>query len=158
MHLDGSDLVAARERGASIRLTEQGSMLFRLSLEDTASRDRTGGFGGMMIIEEVVRERLGGALGYAAATIERIDSTQRLTHLGVAAHISGAEYRAWQTRVQLATSGGSMQVGMSQEDVSRSPCLSGVRPYAWIGRLSSRTFSFRCVVSSPPIGTKADDQ
>ena len=116
MHLDGSDLVAAQERGASIRLTEHGSMLFRLSLEDTASRDRTGGFGGMMIIEEVVRERLGAALGYAAATIERIDSTQRLTHLGVAAHISGAEYRAWQTRDQLATSGGSMQIGMGQEE------------------------------------------
>lgn len=121
--LDGSDLVVGQERGTSIRLTEQGSLLFRLSLEDTAGRDR--GFGGMMIIEEVVRERLGAALGYAAATIERIDSTQRLTHLGVAAHISGAEYRAWQTRAQQAASGGSMQIGMGQEE--RRPITMCIR-------------------------------
>lgn len=49
---------------------------------------------GMMIIEEIVRERLSAAPGYAAATIERIASTQRLTHLGVAAHVTGAEYHA----------------------------------------------------------------
>jgi hypothetical protein len=125
VNLDGSDLVVGQERGASIRLTEQGSMLFRLSLEDAESRDRMGGFGGLVIIEEVVRERLGAALGYAAATIERIDPTQRLTHLGVAAHISGAQYRAWQTRARQAASSGCMQMGMGQEE--RSPITMVVR-------------------------------
>lgn len=116
VNLDGADLLVSQERGSSIRLTEQGSMLFRLTLDDTSSRDRMGGFGGMIIIEEVVHQRLGAALGYAAATIEQIDPTQRLTHLGLAAHISGAEYRTWQTRAQQAASGGSMQVGMGQEE------------------------------------------
>lgn len=122
--LDGSDLVVGQDRGASIRLTEQGSMLFRLTMEN-ASRDRMGGFGGMTIIEEVVRERLGSALGYAAGLIERIDPTQRLTHLGVAAHICGADYRAWQTRAQQAASGGSMQIGMGQEE--RRPITMCIR-------------------------------
>jgi hypothetical protein len=125
VQLDGSDLVVSQERGASIRLTEQGAMLFRLSLEDTVSPNRMGGFGGLMIIEEVVRERLGAALGYAAATIERIDPTQRLTHLGVACHITGAEYRAWRTRAQQAASGGSMQIGMGQEE--RRPITMAIR-------------------------------
>lgn len=109
---EGSDLLVGQDRGASVRLTEQGAMLFRLTLEDTTSRDRMGGFGEMVIIEEVVRERLGAALGYAAATIERVDASQRLTHLGVAAQITGAEYRAWRTRAQQAANDSSMQIGM----------------------------------------------
>lgn len=125
VRLDGSDLVVGQDRGASIRLTEQGAVLFLLSLEDTASRDRMGGFGGMMIIEEVVRDRLTAALGYAAATIEQIDATQRLTHLGVAAHISGGEYRAWRTRAQQAASGNSMQIPMGQQE--RRPITMCIR-------------------------------
>ncbi|WP_313540543.1 DUF4062 domain-containing protein [Sphingomonas sp.] len=116
VRLDGSDLVISQDRGTSIRLTEQGAMLFLLSLEDTASRDRMGGFGGMMIVEEVVRDRLTAALGYAAATVERIDATQRLSHVGVAAHISGGEYRAWRTRAQQEASGSSMQISMGQQE------------------------------------------
>lgn len=123
--LDGPDLILSQEGGASIRLTEQGSMLFRLRLEDTEVRDRMSGFSGMMIIEEVVHHRLGATLGYAAAAIERIDPTQRLTHLGVAAHISGAEFRTWRTRAQQASSGGSMQIGMGQEE--RRPITMCIR-------------------------------
>ena len=52
-------------------------------------------------------------------------STQRLTHLGVAAHITGAEYRAWRTRAQQAASGGSMQIGMGQEE--RRPITMCIR-------------------------------
>lgn len=123
--LDGSDLVVSQKRGSSIRLTEQGSMHFRLTLEDNSVRERMSGFGGMVIIEDVVLQRLGAALGYAAATIERIDPTQRLTNLGVAAHVSGAEYRAWQTRAQQAASGGSVQIGMGREE--RRPVAMCIR-------------------------------
>ena len=125
LNLDGSDLVVNQDRGSSIRLTEQGSMFFQLTLEDTSDRERTSGFGGMMIIEEVVLLRLAAALGYAAATIERIDPTQRLTHLGIAAHISGAEYRAWKTRAQQVASGGSGNIGMGQEE--RRPVTISIR-------------------------------
>jgi hypothetical protein len=122
--LDGADLVVAQERGASIRLTEQGALVFRLSPEDTVSGDRMG-FGSMVVIEEIVKERLGAALGFAAGVIERIDPTQRLTHLGVAAHILGGEYLTWRTRAQQLASNGSMQMNIGRNE--RQPVAIPIR-------------------------------
>ncbi|WIA54153.1 DUF4062 domain-containing protein [Sphingobium sp. WTD-1] len=123
--LDGPDLLIQQEQGESIRLTEQGAVAFRLSLEDTETNDQMSGFGGMLIIEEIVRERLQSALRYGAATLERIDSTQRLTHLGIAAFVSGSEYRTWKTRAQQTSMGGSLQMGMGQVD--RAPISMVIR-------------------------------
>ena len=123
--LDGPDLVIQQDRGGSFRLTEQGAVAFRLPLEDTDARDRMTGFSGMLIIEEIVRDRLQSSLGYAAATIEHIDPSQRLTHLGIAAFISGSEYRTWKTRAQQSSMGGSLQMGMGQ--VERAPISMVIR-------------------------------
>ncbi|MFZ2994606.1 DUF4062 domain-containing protein [Sphingobium sp.] len=123
--LDGSDLVIRQDRGGSIRLTEKGAVAFRLPLEDTEANDRMSGFSGLLIIEEIVRERLQSALGYAAATLERIDSTQRLTHLGVAVFISGSEYRTWKTRAQQSSMGGCFHMGMGQSE--RIPISTVIR-------------------------------
>ncbi len=123
--LDGPDLVVSQERGSSVRLTEQGSMHVRLTLDDAYNRERVGGFSGMTIIEEIVLQRLGAALGYAAAVIERIDPTQRLTHHGLATYISGAECRAWTTKSHQSTSNGSIQIRMGQDE--RRPVTMCIR-------------------------------
>jgi hypothetical protein len=105
-----SDLVVRQDRGSSIRLNEQGALSLRLPLEE-ARGDRGSAFGGMMVvIEEMVEKQLATALAYASATTERIDPTQRLTHVAIAAYVSGAEYRAWRTRAQNMASPNSMQV------------------------------------------------
>jgi hypothetical protein len=112
--LDGSDLVLRQERGAVIRVTEQGSVSLRVPLDEP----RAGGRGfdpmsGMTIIEEAVQQRLGTTLEYAAGVLDLIDRTQRLTHLVVAARLSGVEYRGWRKRAQHASNASSVQIGHS---------------------------------------------
>lgn len=117
-------LILSQDRGASIRLDEQGSMLLRMPLdEDSHGR---GGFdmGGMMVIlEEAAQQRLTTCIGYAAAVIERIDATQRVTHIAIATRISGVEHRAWRTRAQHAASPRSVTVAMVRAD-DRTPVVA----------------------------------
>lgn len=126
--LVGADLTVRQERGASILLTEQGSTAIRLPLDEPLTGQQRGfnAMSGMMVIvEEDVQQRLATALAYAAALIERIDPTQRLTRLAIAARIAGAEYRAWRTRAQNAASPNSVQIGhMGQRE--RSPVVVNV--------------------------------
>ena len=110
--LDGSDLVVRQDHGAAIRLTEQGALALRMPLDESSSRGR--GFdamSGMVIVEETVHHLLGTALKYAANVLDRIDPTQRMTHLVVAARLSGAEYRGWRTRAEHAANPKSLQMG-----------------------------------------------
>lgn len=116
--VDGA-LALRQDRGASLRLDEEGSLLLHLPL-DGAGRRRGGAdlargmSEGMVIFEEAVQQRLASALGYAAAAIERIDPTQRITDVAIAARISGAQYRVWRTREQHAASPGSMTMSPVQ--------------------------------------------
>ena len=110
--LDGSDLVLRQERGAAIRVTEEGSISLRLPLDESRARGR--GFdamSGMVIVEEAVQQRLGTALDFAAGVVDRVDRTQRLTHLVVAVRLSGVEHRGWRTRAQHASNPNSVQMG-----------------------------------------------
>ena len=119
-------LVTRQERGASVRLDEQGSIVLRLPL-DEPDRSRRFDMGGhMVVVEEIVQQRLGTPLGYAAWLIERIDATQRITHLAIAARISGAEYRAWRTHAQNTASPGSVPIGIGG-DRERAPVHLVVR-------------------------------
>lgn len=123
--IDGA-LIIRQERGAFIRLDEQGSLVLRLPLDDTNRRSgRTAmDMGAMMVlVEEAIHARIATALGYAAAVIELIDPTQRITHVAIATRISGAEYRAWRTQAQNAASPGSVSIGMSGNR-DRGPVVS----------------------------------
>ena len=111
--LDGADLVLGQERGASIRLTEHGSIAVRVPLDEPRARGRgLDHMSGMVIIEESVQHRLGVALDYAAEIIDYIDRTQRLTHLVVAVRLTGVEHRGWRTQAQHAASSSSVQMGI----------------------------------------------
>lgn len=125
--LDGSDLVLRQERGAAIRVTEQGSVSLRLPLDEA----RTGGrsfdsMSGMVVLEEAVQQRLGTALDYVARAMDRIDRTQRLTHLVVAARLSGVEHREWRTRAQHAANPNSVQLGHGSI-TERPPIILAIR-------------------------------
>lgn len=113
--VDGA-LTIAQQRGGSLRLDEQGSLLLRLPIDDQARRRSGMDMGGMMVlVEENIQARLSTALGYAAAVIELIDPTQRITDVAIAVRLSGVEYRAWRTQAQLAASPNSVSMGMGGE-------------------------------------------
>lgn len=110
--LAGGALTITQERGGSLKLDEQGSLLVQLPLDGTERRRGGMDMGGMMVLlEEVIQAKLSTAIGYAAAAIEHIDPTQRITDVAIAARISGAEYRAWRTQAQHAASPGSVTIG-----------------------------------------------
>lgn len=120
-------LTLRQDRAASFRIDERGTMLIRLPLRDTgrgsAAADAMSRMtSAMVIIEEVVQDRIAAALGYAAATIERVDPTQRISDVAIAARVSGAEYRGWRTRAEVAGSNGSMTMGMNTSP--RTPLIT----------------------------------
>ncbi|WP_415643809.1 DUF4062 domain-containing protein [Sphingomonas antarctica] len=107
--LDGPDLVIAQQRGPSFRLGEDGSMTVRLLATEPRNRDV---FGLPAIIEETVQQRIATALGFAAAQLEQIDRTERITHVAIAVRIAGSDYLGWRTRAEHAASPNSMTMGM----------------------------------------------
>ena len=109
--LDGPDLLLRQERGASIRLTELGSVVVRLPLDEPRSARGFDAMSGMVIIEERVKQTIGVALAYVAGVLDRIDRTQRLTHLAIALRIAGADHRGWRTQAQHAANATSIQIG-----------------------------------------------
>lgn len=110
--LDGSDLVLRQERGAAIRITEQGSVSLRVPVDEPRTGARSlDPINGMVIIEEAVQQRLGTAFDYAAGVLNLVDPTQRLTDLVLAARLSGVDHRGWRTRAQHASNSNSVQLG-----------------------------------------------
>jgi hypothetical protein len=49
-------------------------------------------------LKEAVQRQLAAALGYTGWLLERIDPTQRLTHVAIAARIVGSGFFAWRTQ------------------------------------------------------------
>ncbi|MBJ7441262.1 MAG: DUF4062 domain-containing protein [Sphingopyxis sp.] len=125
--LEGNDLVLRQDRGASIRLTEEGSVVLRVPLDDP--RPRGQGFDAMshmVVVEEVVQQRLGTVIGYAASMLEQVDPTQRLTNLAVAARLTGVEHRGWRTQAQNASNPSSVQIGFGGSH-ERPPVMLSIR-------------------------------
>ncbi|HEX9944294.1 MAG TPA: hypothetical protein VGG03_19965 [Thermoanaerobaculia bacterium] len=90
----GHALVLDQERGnATVSLDEQGAMLITLPIERSDQRH-----GLPVLIEEVLQHQLSAALGYAGWLLERVDPTQRLTHVAIAAKIHGSGFLAWRTQ------------------------------------------------------------
>ncbi|MGC2496247.1 MAG: hypothetical protein WA374_00800 [Acidobacteriaceae bacterium] len=94
--LDGGMLVLAQDRdGARITVDEQGTVGLRLPL---ASPEKDFGF--QSLIKEDVHQQIRAALRYAAWLFDRIDPTQRLSHIAIAARIASSDYVGWRTRQQ----------------------------------------------------------
>jgi hypothetical protein len=98
--IEGSALYLEQEGGARIQLDEQGRILLRLPLEER-DRRRHGGFGSSFaLIEETVVRQLSAGIAYADWALERIDPTQKLTHVSLAARIEASEHLGWRTQAE----------------------------------------------------------
>ncbi len=112
--IEGAALVLAQDRGARVQLDEQGSLAISLPLQQE-DRARSG-FGGLAIIEETVVRQLMAAIAYADWVFERIDPTQRLTQVAIAASIEAAEFLGWRTQAEDDASPSSGQMRMGRQD------------------------------------------
>jgi hypothetical protein len=81
--IEGDSLVLQQEeRTRMIRLDPQGSIVVRLKIEQ--------GKMGLVVIKEQLERQIVSAIRYAAWVLDKIDPTQRLTHISIAAGFSDA--------------------------------------------------------------------
>jgi hypothetical protein len=112
--IEAEALILEQERGQSrISLNEQGSVLLTLPVSET---------GRMLpeLIYEFVQAQLSGALAYASWVLDRIDPTQRLTHVAVAANILNAEHMGWRTQRESEANPNQMSISM-MSNAARAP-------------------------------------
>ena len=102
--IDRGQLVLFQSRDTEIRLHPQGHL--RLTLSLPRERDAFGG-----VIEEDIAEVLSRGLTFAAAAIDHIDTTHRLTHVSLATSLSDAQFMAWRTRAEQASNSRSISYG-----------------------------------------------
>ncbi|MGK5063952.1 DUF4062 domain-containing protein [Janthinobacterium sp. LB3P112] len=125
--IEGAALVLEQERGAKIQLEENGSILLRLCLDRTELDNRSG-FGAFAVIEEDVLRELSAALAFGAWLLDKIDPTQRITHVALAASIEASEYMGWRTRAEQEASPNSGTMRMASG--KQAPTSSTDRPRA----------------------------
>jgi len=115
--IEGSALFIEQEGGARVQLDELGSLLLRLPLERQERGSRSSFAGMFAIIEEDMVRELGSAIAYAAWALERIDSTQRLSHVALAASIEASDHLGWRTQAEqdVSPNAGTMRMGGGQE-------------------------------------------
>lgn len=114
--INDSALVIEQERGARIQLGEDGTLLLRLPIGKTEDRHGNG-FGSFAVIEEDVLRELATALAFSVWILDKIDPTQRVTHVAIAASIEASDYMGWRTQAEQEASpnSGSMRMGNSQQ-------------------------------------------
>jgi hypothetical protein len=108
--LAGNALVVRQEDGASVQLDAQGDLVLQLPAPRAGSA-----YQGTLIQEDF--EGLAAAgLTYAAWLFDRIDPTQRLSHIVPVATVLGASYQTWRTRAQQAASPNAFHMRMGSEN------------------------------------------
>lgn len=110
--IDEGDLVIEQDGGGSIRLDAQGTILLRLPLQQ--ARDE------LAIIQEHVEHVVLQSFKYADYVLNRIDPSNRITHVVPAAQLVAADYLAWRTRAEHDRSPRSFAIGRGQGE--RQPC------------------------------------
>ena len=97
--IDDEALVVRQESGAMVKLNENADIELCLPLERSQGRSGMGGLLQGIIEENVLRElRLG--VGFANWLFDHVDSTRRLTHVGIGARIEAANYMGWRTQAE----------------------------------------------------------
>lgn len=111
-NIEGDALVLLQPRGASVSIDERGSMHLVLPLERRAGRHHGRWDATFAIIEESVVRELGSAIAFAAWLLDRVDATQRVTHVALAATIEAADHLGWRTQAEQDASpnAGSMRM------------------------------------------------
>ncbi|WP_060577701.1 hypothetical protein, partial [Aureimonas ureilytica] len=102
--LDGDGLLITQgDEAGSVRLGPGGDLLFRLPLAT--------GRMGMVVIEEDVREEVSRAVAFANAALDRIDPTQRLTHIAPVLTFPETDHLVWRDRAEQQASPDSYSMG-----------------------------------------------
>jgi hypothetical protein len=103
--------LTVRHEHEFVSLDEQGSIVIARSL--TEGKD-----GVFAVIEEEVCEKITTSLRFAAALLDHIDPTHRLTHAVPALNLYEASYRTWRTRAEHERNrtSGTMNMHSSTED------------------------------------------
>jgi hypothetical protein len=109
--IDDGNLVIEQDGGGSITLDPQGTILLRLPLQ--AARDD------LAIIQEHVEQMMLQSFKYATCVLDKIDFSNRITHVVPAVRLVAADYLGWRTRAEHDRSSRSFSIGGSGE---RQPC------------------------------------
>ncbi|MEX1133287.1 MAG: DUF4062 domain-containing protein [Acidimicrobiia bacterium] len=112
--IDGTSLVL-EQTDAVVKVDQTGSVL--VGLPPHRATPRTAGEL-PALIEEDISSGLTRALRFAGWVLERIDSTHRITHVAVVAHLANAGYMPWRTRAEHQASPNAGQVAMGASDPS----------------------------------------
>jgi hypothetical protein len=99
-------LVLKHDEVGSVRLDGEGNLLMRLPLSPDLH--------GMVIIEENVTRVLTAGLRYAVWLFDRVDPTQRLTHMALAATLFGGDTTVWRTQKEQDANPNSYSMGGSR--------------------------------------------
>lgn len=113
-NIEGDTLVLQQERGAGVRLSENGNLVLRLPLEEASDRQRASF--GFAILEERVVERLTVGLGFSNLLLDHVDPTQRLAQVAIAAAIDASDYMGWRTQAEQDKSPNSGTMRMSNDE------------------------------------------
>ena len=126
--MDGSStgthaLVLTHDDGAgTVRLDGQGNLTLKLPLIEGRGH-------GMVIIQENVTRALAAGLRYAVAVLDRIDPTQRITHVALAATLAGGDTVVWRTQREQDASPHSYSLGgFDREERKPVRLTPAVRP------------------------------
>jgi hypothetical protein len=107
----------------AVHLDGQGNLIIQLPLSDASH--------GMVIIEENVVDVLASALRYAVAVLDRIDPTQRITHVALAATLSGrGDHAVWRTQREQDESPNSYSMGFGHNERKPVHLTLAVHPRA----------------------------
>jgi hypothetical protein len=122
--IENHALVLTHDDGAgAVRLDGQGNLTLRLPLADASH--------GMVVIEENVADVLASALRYTVAVLDRIDPTQRITHVALAATLSGrGDHAVWRTQREQDASPNSYSTGFGHHERKPVHLTPAVRPRA----------------------------
>lgn len=105
--LEHGALVIEQENGAALRIDEAGALLLSVPIEEASGHLKP-------LIEEHVGAAIGKGLAFADRMLEKIDRTQRLTRIVMAADIATSGVFGWRTTSQQAANPDSMQVSMER--------------------------------------------
>jgi Domain of unknown function (DUF4062) len=95
------------EESAFVKLDAEGNVLIKLPVHDDD---------GMVVIEELVTDRLAAAIRYGAYVLDHIDGKQRFTHIALAAALQGSDMVVWRTQREHAASPRSYEFGRTGRD------------------------------------------
>jgi hypothetical protein len=134
--MDGALFVLRQEDSARIQLSEDGSISFQLPITQNRSQGRSrGGFSAFPgLIEEELKGCVSNALAYTSWLLERVDPTQRITHVSIAARIDGSDYMPWITQAEYDASSRSGSFSMGQGHDRKAIQIDQPRPVLRLNR------------------------